>query len=284
MSRYIGAEDKVLTEDDDDVEKVEGEVLFEAQTPYQKICLFVERNGSVSLTLDKYWQFYGPEEHIYHESLMTVPMLIAKRIKDVVILGGGDGLAVREALRFQELRKVCLVELDPSMIRMAREHPVMRSLNRDALQNKRAEVYAMDAQRFLKDNRKCFDVIVCDFPDPTSPVIAQLFSKAFYREVAGHLAPGGVVSVQGSSPSSELDFVTTYVNLASVFPYVRPYAPVMPTMGMAGMFVASDAPIKMRRGFPEGLRFLNKKTMDDMFDRGSAIGKALLSKYDALLA
>ena len=281
---YLGQTDKLLTEDEDDVQKVEGEILFEKKTPFQTICLFVEKNGAVSLTLDKYWQFYSPEEHIYHESLMTVPMVISKSIDRVAILGGGDGLAVREAVKFPEMKEIFLVELDPEMIRMASEHPFMKSLSQNALADARVRVLAMDAKKFLAENRKPFDVIICDFPDPTNPVLAKLFSKEFYRTVAEHLAPGGVVAVQGSSPSSELDFVTTYVNLGAVFAHVRPYTPEMRTMGTAGMFVASNAPIVQRRAFPGGLRFLNEKTMDRMFDRGTAAGRQLLEKYNALVA
>lgn len=281
---YLGNEDKFLTEDDDDVQKVEGEILFEKQTPFQKICLFVEKNGAVSLTLDKYWQFYSPEEHIYHESLMVVPMVIAKKIDRVVILGGGDGLAVREAVKFPEMKQISLVELDPEMIKMAVEHPFMKGISKNALQDKRVTVLTMDAKKFLSQNKQPFDVIICDFPDPTNKVLAELFSKAFYRTVADHLAPGGVVAVQGSSPSSELDFVTTYVNLGAVFRHVRPYTPEMRTMGTAGMFVASEEPIVQRRAFPKDLRFLNEKTMDRMFDRGTAAGRLLLEKYNALVA
>ncbi|MGV9695894.1 polyamine aminopropyltransferase [Streptomyces sp. NPDC003470] len=143
-------------------------------------------------------QFSSVDEYRYHESLVH-PALSGRR-SNVLIMGGGDGLALREVLRYDDVRHVTLVELDPAMTRLARTYEPLRSLNRGSLDDPRAEVVNADAFTWLRDARQRYDAVIIDFPDPDSASLAKLYSVEFYHLLGQVLAPQGRVMVQSGSP------------------------------------------------------------------------------------
>lgn len=177
-----------------------GELIYAERSPYQTIAL-TKRHGHVALYLNGQLQLDARDERRYHEALVHPALTLAERAATVLVLGGGDGLAVRELLRDPRVAHVLLVDLDPRMTRLAREHAELRALNEDALRDPRVRIVHEDALRFLRaPSRTRFDVIVADLPDPSTPALARLYSEELYRLATQRLAPSGVLVTQATSP------------------------------------------------------------------------------------
>ncbi|MDX3025641.1 polyamine aminopropyltransferase [Streptomyces acidiscabies] len=177
-------------------------IIHAETTPYQDIV--VTRSTAftgepdIRLFLNGDLQFSSVDEYRYHESLVH-PALAGPRA-DVLIMGGGDGLALREVLRYDDVRHVTLVELDPAMTRLARSFGPLRDLNDRALDDPRVTVVNADAFTWLRTARQRYDAVVIDFPDPDTAALAKLYSVEFYHLLKGVLAPQSRVMVQAGSP------------------------------------------------------------------------------------
>ncbi|MGW0579576.1 polyamine aminopropyltransferase, partial [Streptomyces sp. NPDC002920] len=177
-------------------------VVHAETTPYQEIV--VTRSTAFTgepdmrLFLNGDLQFSSVDEYRYHESLVH-PALSGRR-GNVLIMGGGDGLALREVLRYDDVRHVTLVELDPAMTRLARDFAPLRKLNGSALADPRVEVVNADAFNWLRDARQRYDAVVVDFPDPDTAALAKLYSVEFYSLLGQVLTPQSRVMVQSGSP------------------------------------------------------------------------------------
>lgn len=143
-------------------------------------------------------QFASIDEYRYHETLVH-PALAGNRT-NVLVLGGGDGLAVREILRYDDVERIVLVELDPAVIELARSHPAVTELNENALDDPRVEVITADAFQWLRTNNDSFDAAIVDMPDADDVATAKLYSVEFYGLVRNRLAPDGVMIAQSGSP------------------------------------------------------------------------------------
>lgn len=177
-------------------------IVRHEQTRYQSIVLTESLSPfatpDVRLYLNGDLQFSSVDEYRYHEALVH-PVLAGPRAR-VLVLGGGDGLALREILRYPDVAEVTLVELDPGMIHLARTEPRLLALNRHAFDDPRVRVINEDAFAWLRGQSGRFDAIIVDLPDPDQTSIAKLYTKEFYAMVAQVLAPGGTVAVQSGSP------------------------------------------------------------------------------------
>lgn len=143
-------------------------------------------------------QFSSIDEYRYHEALVH-PALSGKR-SSVLILGGGDGLALREVLRYDDVEKATLVDLDPAMTRLARTFGPLSDLNDDAFGDPRVSVIHADAFNWLRDASQRYDAVIIDFPDPDTAALAKLYSVEFYHLLGHVLNPGTRVVVQAGSP------------------------------------------------------------------------------------
>ncbi len=171
-------------------------ILFELQSPYQEIELCKAQNDSIFLKLNGIIQFHTSEQKRSHEMMVAVPLTFSENLNNILILGGGDGLAAREALEFNP-EQVTVVELDPKMIEMTRTVPEMRDLCNDAFNNPKVQVIAGDAIEFLLQSQEQYDVIIddCALETTTQPIPIggrkyQTYQKQLYRK----LQPGGVAS------------------------------------------------------------------------------------------
>lgn len=177
-------------------------IVHAETTPYQEIV--VTRSTAftgepdIRLFLNGDLQFSSVDEYRYHESLVH-PALAGSRAS-VLIMGGGDGLALREVLCYDDVQHVTLVELDPAMTRLARDFEPLRDLNDDALDDPRVEVVNADAFNWLRGARQQYDAVVIDFPDPDSAALAKLYSVEFYHLLGQVLTPQSRVMVQSGSP------------------------------------------------------------------------------------
>ncbi|OMP65949.1 polyamine aminopropyltransferase [Domibacillus epiphyticus] len=174
-------------------------VVFSAQTAYQQIILTREQ-GDTRLYLDGQLQFSSSDEHRYHEILVHPVMAAAARHENVLVLGGGDGLAVRELLKYEDLKAVTLVDLDPAMTETARTNHLLTELNKGSLEDRRVKIVNEDAFQFLEKADGFYDVIIIDLPDPNNESLNKLYTQEFYSLVRNHLRPGGATIVQATSP------------------------------------------------------------------------------------
>jgi spermidine synthase len=197
-------------------------------SPYQKIVLTRSPRGAVALYLNNQGQFRsGLSEVIYHEALVHPAMTLAGFRRSVLILGGGDGLALREVLKYPEVQRVTLVDIDRAVVDLATTLPVLRALNEGSFSDPRVEVVTDDAFGFVKRERGAdrYDVIIVDLPDPTDDSLARLYSKPFYGMLRRLIGPRGVVAVQSSYFMSFVQRTIFVTMIAAGFRSVAAYHP-----------------------------------------------------------
>jgi spermidine synthase len=176
-----------------------GKVVHTEQSRYQRIVV-TERGNSFQLYLNGNLQFSSDDEHRYHEALVHPAMQVSPRKARVLVGGGGDGLAVREVLKWPGVERLHLVDLDPAMTRLGATHPRLERANAGALSDPRVHIDNSDAFIRFGELDGPFDVVILDFPDPSNYSLGKLYSVEMYRRVARLLAPGGTLAVQSTSP------------------------------------------------------------------------------------
>ncbi|MEV6687176.1 polyamine aminopropyltransferase [Streptomyces sp. NPDC051130] len=175
-----------------------GDVRVAVQSEVQELVLTGPAGGSprsLDLYLDGRLRVSGYDEYRYHEALVH-PAMSGPHAR-VLVLGGGDGLAAREVLRYRDVASVTVVELDPGVVRLARTDPMLSELNGAAYEDPRLGVVTQDAFNWLRGPgaRDRFDVIVSDLPDPGITPSTKLYSQEFYGLAARALRPGGRIAV-----------------------------------------------------------------------------------------
>ncbi|PAP78676.1 hypothetical protein BSZ37_06665 [Rubrivirga marina] len=222
-------------------------VVYAEQSTYQRIVLTAS-GGDLRLYLDGGLQFSTKDEHRYHEALVHPPMALAQRRERVLVLGGGDGLAVREILGWPEVRSVTLVDLDPAVTRLARAHAALREANEGALEDPRVEIIHDDAGAFLARPGDPYDVVIVDLPDPNHESLAKLYSRPFYERLRGRLGVGGTVAVQSTSPTFAREAYWSIVATAEAAGlHPEPYHLYVPSFGDWGFFVGSTHAVRPGR-------------------------------------
>lgn len=241
-------------------------VVYARSTPYQRIVL-TRQDGDLRLYLNGNLQFSTRDEYRYHEALVWPVLGRVAAPRQVLILGGGDGLAAREVLRDGRVGHVTLVDLDPEMTRLFRDTPQLAQLNAGALASPRLTMVNADAFRWVREQRRHFDAIIVDFPDPTEFSLGKLYTESFYREVARLLAPGGVMTVQSTSPLiAPRSYWTVASTLEAAGLTVRGYHAYVPSFGEWGFTMAAHVfPSDVVR-LPKDLRFLTPASERAMFD------------------
>ena len=175
--------------------KPSSNLLFSKKTPYQTIEL-IKHHGGMLLKLNGSWQVHTNEEKLYHESFATVPLMLAEKVDNVVILGGGDGLALRNVLHFPQVKQVTLVELDQGVIDLCSTNEIWSALNEGAFRDPRAKIICADAIDWFLKTKQRFDVIIHDLED-TETDQPQEVSVELYQElfdaIRDKLNPGGML-------------------------------------------------------------------------------------------
>ncbi len=175
-------------------------IIFNEQSAYQQIIMTKEQ-GDVRLFLDGQLQFSSTDEYRYHETLVHPAMASSKNRANVLILGGGDGLAVRELLKYEEIRSITIVDLDPHVVKLAKTNHDLVGLNEGAFEDKRVKVIHEDAFKFLEKSSDLYGTILVDLPDPNNESLNRLYTLEFYQLIRNHLLPGGSVMIQATSPT-----------------------------------------------------------------------------------
>jgi spermidine synthase len=270
-------------------------IVFSATSPYQRIVVTRGQLGH-RLFLNGNLQFAERDEYRYHEALVHPVMAAQGAPKKVAVLGGGDGMAVREILKYPSVESVTLVELDPNMTKLFTEHETLAALNAHSLSSPKVKIVNADAFQWLQqpggssaagppqgasapsggsEPREAgsvgadefFDVIVVDFPDPTNFAIGKLYTNSFYSLLEKRLSASGYAVIQTTSPLvARKSYWTVATTIESVGLRATPYHAHVPSFGEWGYIIASRRPYRMPDALPSGLRFLSPSTLPLMFD------------------
>lgn len=179
--------------------KYKDRVVYSEQTRYQKITL-TQWKDHYWLYLNGNQQLSSLDELMYHEPLVHVPMMLHGRPQKVLVLGGGDGCAVREILKYESVDKIDLVDLDPSMTKLGEENEILLGLNKGALHDSKVSIFNEDGYKFLEVAENFYDVIIIDLPDPKTVELSRLYSMEFYKLCRKQLRPKGKLITQAGSP------------------------------------------------------------------------------------
>lgn len=249
-------------------------IVHSETTRYQHLVM-TRRKQDLRLYINGHLQFSSTDEAVYHELIVHVPMAVARSRRRVLILGGGDGLALRDVLRYPGVHEVTLVDIDPAMIRLAKQHPALVRLNRGSLLDRRVktsianvapgaqttvrkksrlhrallddtdyalarvQVMTVDADVFIRGDHGLYDVVIIDLPDPKSVELAKLYSVDFYRALARRLAPGARLAVQSTSPKrARLVFLCIGKTLRAAGFSILPYQDHLVSFGDWGWHLA----------------------------------------------
>ncbi len=233
-------------------------VLYDTQSAYQKIVV-TERGNDLRLFLNGSLQFSSVDEYRYHEPLVHLPASHSRTLERALIIGGGDGLAARELLRYPTVREVVLVDLDPAVTALGRDLAPLKNLNQGSLHDPRVQVQNADAWRWLEQDGDLFDVIIIDLPDPDTAEIARLYTVEFYQKVARRLSVGGVMITQASSPwAARKAFWCVASTLQAVFTDVQAVYSDVPSFGPWGYMLASNHPLQKQRLIPAETRYVTE--------------------------
>ncbi len=232
------------------------EIIYSTTSPYQRVVVTRTKND-IRMFINGSIQFSSQDEYRYHEALVLPAMASAHSRRNILVIGGGDGLAAREILKFTEVEKITIVDIDPAITTFARDNLLMRNLNKDSMRNPKTQIVNDDAWKYLENVPEMFDVIIIDLPDPDNLSLSRLYSKTFYRLLAGKLARGGKIVTQATSPLyAHKAFWCIYNTFAAIenplfksdtaseTVYLQPeaYHCYVPSFGSWGFVMASNAP------------------------------------------
>jgi spermidine synthase len=243
-----------------------GQTIFAKTTHYQRI-LITRQENDTRLFLNAHLQFSSRDEYRYHEALIHPGLTSVPNPERVLVLGGGDGMAVREILKHPDVKSVTLVDLDDEMTRIFSHVDFLRHLNEDAFLNARVRVINTDAFVWLKEHPgEKFDFIVLDFPDPANYSIGKLYTTTFFRLLREALNPDGRVVIQSTSPlaARKSYWCVSHTLAAAGFENVTPYHTYVPSFGEWGFVMGSAKPFRAADVYVPGLRYVDPITVADM--------------------
>ncbi|MDP3278721.1 MAG: polyamine aminopropyltransferase [Deltaproteobacteria bacterium] len=240
-------------------------VIYAHKSLYQRVVVTSGR-GSLQLFLDGNLQFASTDEHRYHEALVHPALVHARSRRNVLVLGGGDGLAVREILRHRDVQHVTLVDLDPAMTQLARTFEPVRRMNGGSLSNPRVRVINDDAMVWLTQGTERYDSVIVDFPDPNNFSLGKLYTTRFYHLLRARLSPGATVVVQSTSPmQARHSYWCVARTLEASGFIIRPYHTAVPSFGEWGYVLARVEPFDAPSELPQNLRFLTREVLATLF-------------------
>lgn len=250
----------VLTQHNEEVFLGE-KIILARSSPYQRV-IVTSNKGRFKLYLNGNLQFSSDDEYRYHEALVHPPFRCNPEIKRVLVLGGGDGMAVRELLKYKQVNSIQLVDLDPVMLQMFKDNALLAKLNQQALSDKRLKIYNDDAMKWVSKCKDSFDLICVDFPDPGNYAIGKLYTNTFYKSILPLLKSNGLMVVQSTSPFfAPKSFWCVDRTIQSVGLNTLPYHIYLPSFGEWGFVMASKQRMLTRSGrYADGLKFISDET------------------------
>ncbi|OHA65162.1 MAG: spermidine synthase [Candidatus Wildermuthbacteria bacterium RIFCSPHIGHO2_02_FULL_49_9] len=214
--------------------------LYEGKSAFQRVEVYNLMFFGRTLFLDGVLQTAEQDEFIYHEMLCQAPLFLHPSLGNVLIIGGGDGGALREVLKHRSVKKAVVVEIDGKVVKLSRKY--LPFLSKNAFSDKRTKLVIEDGKKFIKKHKSEFDVIILDLSDPNGPS-KDLISLPFYKNIKQALRSNGIVSVQSGSFITQPKLVSTISKrLQKVFSHVQVRKAVVPSY-YAGEYIftlASD--------------------------------------------
>lgn len=250
-------------------------VVHYERTGYQKVVV-TDFRGDVRLYLNDQLQFSSVDEARYHETLAHAALTSVPDPQRVLILGGGDGLLAREALRYPDVEEVVVVDLDPAVTELAATQRLLTDVNGDVYADPRVRVINADAFRYVDTTEETYDAVLVDLVDPSNERIAKLYSREFYVLALDRLSPAGVFATQATSsyftPNAFWQVVSTLEAGGGDARSVVPLGVNVPSFGEwgfavslptdesgttveAGTSVETPASFTRREPLPDGLRY-----------------------------
>ncbi len=238
-------------------------IIYREQSTYQRIVM--TRGGEdIRLFLDGNLQFSSRDEHRYHEMLVHPALMAARSRETVVILGGGDGLVAREVLKYADVQRVIVVDLDPAVTDLAQTFPALRAMNGDAFADPRVEIINTDAYEFIERSSDVYPIVIIDLPDPNNERLSKLYSQQFYRLLARRLSPDGAFITQATSPYFAREAFWCIANTVQSAGFqVLPLRAHVPSFGEWGFILGTPRVPPVLR-LPEGmpLRYLTLAVLE----------------------
>jgi spermidine synthase len=219
--------------------KLYGEnIIYTNSTQYQRIVL-THNKSDYRLYLNNNLQFSSADEYRYHEALVHPAISMAKKVENVLVLGGGDGLAVREILKYKEVKKITLVDLDEGMTKLFKTNQVLVEFNKNSLNNPKVTVLSKDAYIWAKETKEKYDVVIVDFPDPSNYSLGKLYTLNFYSTLQKLLSNDAVVVIQTTSPYfAPKSFWCINKTAMQAFSQIDAYHAYVPSFGEWGYTIA----------------------------------------------
>lgn len=252
-------------------------VIYSKTTKYQHLTLtHNNKMDEYRLYINGNVQFSSLDENIYHEMLVHPAMEMTHGIVDVLVIGGGDGMAVRELKKYKKrINSITMVDLDPDMVNFAKTDPIMKKLNHNSLFDINATIIGymgddivdysisttknnekkgikdstiaifnalhIDAEKFFRNiNKQQYDLIIIDLPDPSTIELTKLYSKEFYYRISKALSSDGIMVVQATSPYHAKNSYLTIANTIKASGLnILPFHQNVPSFGEWGWFIAS---------------------------------------------
>lgn len=221
-------------------------ILHRTTSDFQEILLEKSPEDELRLTLAGDLQFRASEEYLYHRAIADWPMegLSDRKNLNVLVLGGGDGLVVRNLLRYPNVGSITLLDIDAEVVELAKTQPDLVALNEGSFHSHKVKIIIGDAFEEIPKISMAFDYIVADFPDPHVPVLGKLHTVEFYSSLARILAPEGIVVFEAPNVVHTRESYSCIVRtLGSVFQYVLGYSELIPSFGELGFVIASRTAI-----------------------------------------
>ncbi|MFY0680701.1 MAG: polyamine aminopropyltransferase [Thalassovita sp.] len=237
-------------------------IVWRGQSQYQSLVVTnTWKTNDLRLFIDGHLQFAEADEYRYHEALVHPAMVWGDGpAETVLVLGGGDGLAVREILKHDGVRRIDLVDLDPAMTDLGTEFAPVTRLNENSLAAEQVHVHNADAFNYVKQTDRLYDRIIIDFPDPHNEALSKLYSVEFYAMLDGILATDGVIVSQSSSPFfSPHTYWTISHTMGQIFAQVENFQVPIPSFGVWGFNLASKSTDFQLGEFPDQLRFMTSE-------------------------
>ncbi len=241
-------------------------IIYAKHSKYQRIVL-TRNHHHYCLYLNNHLQFNSKDEYRYHEALVHPVMSTAPSCKNVLILGGGDGFAVREILKYPKVKDITLVDLDPKLTELFSKNQIMSGLNNHSLLNHKVNVINSDAFQWLRNtNKKKYDVIIIDFPDPSNFSVGKLYTLTFFKMLQSAMHFNTKVVMQSTSPlNAKESFWCVNNTIKQTNMSTVPYHTYVPSFGEWGYIMfGQDLSELQERRLPKGLKYYTKKEFLNM--------------------
>jgi spermidine synthase len=240
-------------------------IVYTKSSPYQRIVL-THSKVDWRLFLNGNLQFSSADEYRYHEALVHPGLSTIAHPKRVLVLGGGDGMAVREILKYPSVESITLVDLDAAVTELFKSNQSLIKLNQQSLLSEKVKILNEDAFVWIRQQKETFDFIVIDFPDPSNYSLGKLYTTTFYAEIHRILSPEGSAVIQSTSPFvARKSFWIIDETLRKVSFETRPYHCYVPSFGEWGFILASRKNSTNSPKLPDNLKFVDEKNLPQLF-------------------